>query len=525
MKPENSPALNNENSMTFKDWLAVFGAILGAFMAILDIQITNASIRQITGGLGATIEDGSWISTSYLVAEIVIIPLSGWFARVLSLRKYLIWTSVLFLIFSVCCGFSWNLSSMIIFRSLQGLTGGALIPLAFQVMLMLPPSKRILGMSLFSITATFAPAIGPTVGGYLSEAFHWPVIFYINILPGILTLSTVLYAIKKEPGDSSLLKKIDVWGILTMAIGLASLTIFLEEGERKDWFSSNFIVFLAIVSLVFLALFIYIELKSDKAFIDLRLLLNRNFGLGCMVNFVIGLSMYGALFLLPMYLSTIQNYNSIYIGKTMMWAGLPQLMILPFVPKLLKRFDPRWVAFTGINIFAFSCFMNSEFTALVGIDQLKWSQIVRAVGQPLLMVPLSTITMGYINKEQAGSASGLFNMLRNLGGSVGIAILSTVLIKREHFHSERLGEGINIFKGATQYRMALLEKMFNSHGVDPVTAHQKSLAAIDMIIRKQAYVISFNDCFLAVSVGLVCSSVLILLCRKVTAKAGPSEAH
>jgi DHA2 family multidrug resistance protein len=517
--------LQEERQLTFKDWLAVFGSILGAFMAILDIQITNASIQQITGGLGATIEDGSWISTSYLVAEIVIIPLSGWLARVLSLRKYLIWTSVLFLIFSVCCGFAWNLPSMIVFRALQGLTGGALIPLAFQVMLSLPPSKRTLGMALFSITATFAPAIGPTVGGYLSDTFHWPVIFYMNIIPGIFMLSTVLYAIKKESGDRSLLGDIDIWGILTMAIGLASLTIFLEEGERKDWFGSHLIVTLCVIAVVFITLFVIIELKSKKPFINLRLLKNRNFGLGCMVNFVVGLSMYGALYLLPMYLSTIQNYNSIYIGRTMMWAGLPQLVILPFVPRLLKLFDSRWVAFLGINIFAISCFMNSEMTTFVGIDQLKWSQIVRAMGQPLLMVPLSTITMGFIGREQAGSASGLFNMLRNLGGSVGIAILSTILTAREHFHSAKIGEGISLYHRGTQDRLDLFKSVFTSGAIDPVTASQKATAALDMTIRQQAYVMSFNDCFLVVCVCLVFSSILILSCRKVGVSTGPSEAH
>jgi DHA2 family multidrug resistance protein len=505
-----APSHYDEHPMTFKDWLAVFGSILGAFMAILDIQITNASIQQITGGLGATIEDGSWISTSYLVAEIVIIPLSGWLAKVLSLRRYLIWTSVLFLIFSVCCGLSWNLPSMIVFRALQGLTGGALIPLAFQVMLGLPPSKRTLGMALFSITATFAPAIGPTVGGYLSETFHWPVIFYMNLIPGIFMLSTVFYALKKEPSGRLRLSDVDVWGIGTMAVGLASLTILLEEGERKDWFGSTLIIVLFLIAILFISLFIWIELTSKKPFIDLRLLKQRNFGLGCMVNFIIGLSMYGALYLLPMYLSTIQRYNSIYIGRTMMWAGLPQLLILPFVPRILKHFDGRWVAFVGINIFAFSCFMNSEMTTFVGIDQLKWSQIVRAMGQPLLMVPLSTITMGYVAREQAGSASGLFNMLRNLGGSVGIAILSTILTTREHFHSAILGEGINIYHPATMDRLARFQSFFKASGFDVVSSKQKATAALDMTVRQQAYVMSFNDFFLIVSVCLVLSSVLIL---------------
>ena len=218
--------------MSFRKWVAVYGAIIGAFMAVLDIQITNSSIREITGGLGGTIEDGSWISTSYLVAEIVVIPLSGWLTQVFSLRRYLLGTAGLFLFFSICCGLSWDMHSLIAFRALQGLTGGALIPLAFQVMLGLPPSKRATGMALFSITATFAPAIGPTVGGYLTELFHWPILFYLNIGPGIILLATVLYAIDKEPLKLELLKKVDGWGISTMAIGLSSLTIFLEEGQR-----------------------------------------------------------------------------------------------------------------------------------------------------------------------------------------------------------------------------------------------------------------------------------------------------
>lgn len=511
--------------MTTKQWLAVFGAILGAFMAILDIQISNASIREITGGLGATIEDGSWISTSYLVAEIIIIPLSGWITRVISLRTYLIWTSSLFLFFSLCCGLSWNLPSMIVFRACQGMTGGALIPLAFNVILSLPPSRRTIGMALFSITATFAPAIGPTAGGYLTETFGWQSVFFMNIVPGIAMMSTVLYAIEKEKGDRSLLKTIDIPGIVTMAIGLACLTIFLEEGERKDWFGSEMITWLFFGALIFLSAFFYIEIRAKNAFINLRLLLQRNFGLGCMVNFVVGVAMYGALYLLPLYLSEIARYNSIYIGKTMMWAGLPQLLIIPIVPWLLKRVDGRWVAFCGINLFAVSCYMNSHMTALTAIDQLSWSQTVRAMGQPMLMVPLSTITTGLIIRSQAGSASGLFNMLRNLGGSVGIAILATVLDQREKFHSAKLVEGVNLYRYNTQWRLFELQTAFELKNLDPFLAWKKAELVVDATVRQQAQVMAFNDCFLCVGIALTCSSVLILLCKKVAAPTGPSEAH
>ncbi|MFS4457964.1 DHA2 family efflux MFS transporter permease subunit [Bdellovibrio sp. HCB2-146] len=517
--------LQAEAPMTFRAWVAVFGAILGAFMAVLDIQITNASIKEITGGLGATIEEASWISTAYLVAEIVIIPISGWLTRMLSLRTYLTWTSSLFLFFSVCCALSWNLESMIVFRALQGLTGGALIPLAFQVILSLPPSKRTVGLALFSVTATFAPAIGPTVGGYLTQAFHWSVVFYMNLIPGAFLMFAIIYGIDKEKKNLDLLKQLDIWGILSMAIGLSSLTIFLEEGEREDWFSSNFILVLALTSLVFLISFVWIELKTKNPFINLRLLVRKNFGFGCLVNFVVGLAMYGALYLLPLYLSSIQSYNSVDIGKTMMWAGLPQLFIIPFVPKLLKRFDARVLAFVGINIFAFSCYMNSHLTSLVGYDQLMWSQIVRAMGQPLLMIPLSTITTGLIEKSQAGSASGLFNMLRNLGGSVGIAVLSTLMSVREKFHSAKLVEGVTIYSHETVERLAMYKKLFIAKGFDVATASDKALAALDVTIRKQAHVMSFNDCFLFVCGALIASSLLLLLCDKVQSPTGPSDAH
>lgn len=509
--------MSSEQKMGFKEWLAVFGAVLGAFMAILDIQITNASIRDITGGLGATLEEGSWVSTSYLVAEIVIIPISGWLTRVLSLRTYLTWTSILFLIFSVCCGLAWNLESMIVFRALQGFTGGALIPLAFQVILGMPPSRRNVGMAMFAITATFAPAIGPTIGGYLTQMFHWSIVFYMNLIPGIFLMLAIHFGINKSPKRLDLLGQVDKWGILTMAIGLSSLTIFLEEGERKDWFGDPMITWLALAAVVFLIAFLIIELTTKAPFINLRLLAQKNFGFGCLVNFTVGLAMYGALYLLPLYLSTIQGYNSIDIGRTMMWAGLPQLVILPFVPKIMNKIDGRWLAFVGINIFGISCFMNSRMTLDVGYDQLMWSQIVRAMGQPLLMIPLSSITTGLVAPSDVGSASGLFNMLRNLGGSVGIAILGTMMSLREKFHSARLTEGISVYHTNTLQRLHAYETLFIGGGTDKVTARQQALAALDNTVRQQANLLSFNDCFKFVFIALALSSVLILLCDKVTA--------
>ena len=390
MPPHPTPA--EAETVNFMQWVAVFGAVLGAFMAILDIQITNAAIRDVTGGLGATIEDGSWISTSYLVAEIIIIPLSGWLTQVFGLKTYIQWTSGLFVLFSILCGLSWNLPSMIVFRALQGITGGALIPLAFQVILSLPVAYRALGQTIFGITATFAPAIGPTLGGYLTDKFHWPIIFFLNLVPGIIQFLTVQFSLEKTKGNFDLIKSVDLPGIISMALGLGALTIFLEEGERKDWFGSHEIVYLGLLALVSLTFFFIHELRTDKPFINLRLLARRNFGIGCITIFALGVALYGALFLLPVYLSSIQNYSSFEIGRTMMWAGFPQLLVLPFLPTLMKKVDLRILTFIGLNLFGISCFMTSRMTHDTGYEQLIASQLVRAIGQPLLMIPLSTLT-------------------------------------------------------------------------------------------------------------------------------------
>jgi DHA2 family multidrug resistance protein len=504
--------------VSLKTWIGVWGTMLGAFMAVLDIQITNASLQDIQAALGATIEEGSWISTSYLVAEIVVIPLTGWLSQVFSVRRYLLVNAGLFVVFSVLCAWAWNLPSMILFRGLQGFTGGILIPMAFTVLLTtLPQSKQPTGMALFGITATFAPSIGPTLGGWLTDNFSWHYIFYLNLIPGLLLLAAVWYAIDSKPMQLNLLKQGDWWGIAAMAIGLASLQVVLEEGNRKDWFGSQLIVRLAILAAIFIPLFFAIELTSRKPFINLRLLKNRNFGLASIVNVGLGLGLYGSVYILPLYLSQIQGYNALQIGKVMMWVGLPQLILIPFVPKLMQRFDIRLLIAIGVSLFALSCFINSSLTQDTGLEQLRFANIVRALGQPLILVPLSTMATANLPKEQAGSASGLFNMMRNLGGSFGIAAISTLLTRRENFHSNRLGEAVSLYAPQTQQRLEQLTQLFVSKGTDLETARDRAIAAIDQTVRTQSYILAYEDCFYAIAIALILSGFAILFFKKVRA--------
>ena len=518
--------IRSPDFVPLRTWIGVGASMLGAFMAVLDIQITNSSLQDIQAALGATLEEGSWISTAYLVAEIVVIPLTGWLSQVFSIRRYILVNAALFIFFSVCCASAWNLPSMIFFRAFQGATGGILIPMAFTNMLVsLPQSKQPIGLAIFALTATFAPSIGPTLGGWLTNNFSWHYIFYLNVIPGLLLLSGVWYGVQKQRPKPELLKQGDWWGILSMAIGLASLQVVLEEGSRKDWFSSSLIINLSAIAVVFLGIFFWIELTRKQPFIDLRLLKNRNFGLASIVNVSLGIGLYGSIYLLPLYLAQIQKYNAMQIGEVLMWAGLPQLFLIPFVPKLIKILDVRVVIAIGVSFFTTSCFMNSDLTNLTGIDQLRWSQLVRAMGQPLIMVPLSTVATAGLSKIQAGSASGLFNMMRNLGGSFGIAILATLLTQREQFHSNRLGDAVSLYNPETQQRIQELTRVFVRRGADLATAKAQAFKSIAGLVSREAYIMAFNDCFYFIGFALLMSGIAILFLRKVKLSDTPSREH
>src|SRR3954451_4209124 len=511
-----APAAAATPVVSTKTWIAVIGATLGAFMAVLNIQIVNASLANIQGGIGAGIDDGGWISTSYLIAEIVVIPLSGWLAQVFSVRIYLLTNAVLFLVFSAACALAQDLPQMIALRAMQGFTGGVLIPLAFTLVItLLPKAKQPIGLALFAISATFAPAIGPTIGGYLTENWGWEYIFYVNLVPGAIMIAMLWYSLESKPMKLSLLREGDWAGIATMAIGLSALQTVLEEGNKDDWFASSFIVKLSIVAAVALAVFLWIELTTKKPLLNLRLLVRRNFGFGILANFLLGVALYGSVYVLPVYLSRIQGYNAEQIGMVLAWTGLPQLFLIPLVPQLMKRFDARLIIGIGFVLFATSNFMNIYMTSNYAADQLFWPNIVRAIGQALVFAPLSAVATAGIEAENAGSASGLFNMMRNLGGAVGIAMLQTFLTKREQYHSNVLTQSVSLLEQATRTRIEQLTQYFMNHGVaDRAEATHRALVAIGKIVQKQAYILAFSDTFFLLGVALIVALMAALLLKK-----------
>ncbi len=510
-----------EPAVPLKTWIAVGGAIIGAFMAVLNIQITNASLPYIEGGIGTGGVNGAWVITAYLIGEIIVIPMTDFMSRVFSLRRYLIVNTVLFLFFSVACGQARSLSEMIVLRALQGFTGGVLIPLAFTIIVaMLPPSKRSIGLAGFAVTATFAPAIGPTIGGWLTDNYGWQTIFYINLVPGAIMVPALIYGLPRSAMQIGLLRRTDWLGIALMAVGLASLQTVLDEGDVYNWFDSPFIVRLSLLAVVMLAAFLIVELRREEPLIRLRLLARRNFGLGTLGNFLLGFALYGSAYLLPQYLSVAQGLDSEQIGEVMAWTGLPQLVIIPFVPYLMRRIDPRMLVGLGLTIFAYSCFMNLRLDANYAAPQLLVPDVTRAFGQALVMTPLSAIAMVGISPTEAGGASGLFNMLRNLGGAIGTAALETFFTRREQFHSFVINASVSTLQPATEAHLRALQEYFMAHGTpDAAGAMHRAMIAVGDTIRAQATYMGYADCFGLLGVVLLGALAAVVMLRKGAASA------
>jgi MFS transporter, DHA2 family, multidrug resistance protein len=511
-----------EAEVSLKTWITVGGALLGAFMAVLNIQITNTALPYIEGGIGTGGVYGTWVSTAYLIGEIIVIPMTDFLSRVFSLRRYLLANVGLFLLFSVLCGQAHSLGEMILFRALQGFSGGVMIPLAFTIIIsMLPRSKQTMGLAGFAITATFAPAIGPTIGGYFTDNYGWPYCFYVNLAPGAVMLGALWYGLPKAPMRLGLLRNGDWRGIALMAVGLAAFQTVLDDGNVYDWFGSPFIVQLSLVAAAALGAFVVLELMTPEPLVNFRLLGRRNFGLGTLGNFLVGFALYATAYLLPQYLAVTQGFDAEQSGEVVAWTGLPQLLVIPLVPLLMKRIDARLLVATGLLIFAGSCFMNLELDQNYAAPQLFWPDVVRALGQAIVMTPISAIAMVGIAPAEAGAASGLFNMMRNLGGAIGTAAIETFFTKREQFHSAIITPSVSLLEPATRNRLADLQQYFMAHGYpDPAGALHRAIIAVGETIRAQATIMGYADCFALLGVVLIIAILPVALLRKGTGSGG-----
>lgn len=513
------------DKVSLRTRIAVGGALIGAFMAVLNIQVVNTSLPDIQGGIGTGLDNGGWISTAYLIGEIIVIPLSGWLSQVFSFRRYLIGSTVMFLLFSVACGLASNFPEMVTLRALQGFSGGVLIPLALTtVITLLPDRAKPVGFAAFALTATFAPAIGPTIGGLVTDLYGWRCIFFLNLVPGVFMLSALVYGLDKSPMQLKKFAQGDWLGIATIAVGLSSLQIVLEEGNKDDWFGSPFILRLSILSALALAAFLFQELRlgNKNPLVNLRLFTRWNFTFASIANVTLGFALYAAVYLIPIYLAEAHGYSARQAGAVMLWIGLPQLAIIPFMPLLMRKIDPRWLLAAGFIIFAISAFMNMNLGPNDSGPQLFIPNLIRAVGQAMIFPPISQIVTAGIPLADASSASSLFNMLRNLGGAIGIASLQTFITNREKFHAAIMSPQISTLNPATQYRLTTLQHYFQTHGLsDQAAAHHQAIILLGRTITTQAFYLAYGDAFALLGCGMLVATAATLLLRKPAGPAAP----
>ncbi|MBK5001181.1 DHA2 family efflux MFS transporter permease subunit [Pseudomonas sp. S31] len=499
--------MSAEPAVSTRAWVAVIGGLFGCFMAGMNVHVTSAALPEIRGSLGASFEEGSWISTAYLVAEIVMIPLTAWLVEVFSMRRVM-WTgSFIFLLASIACSWAPNLEAMIMIRVVQGAAGAVLIPLSFQLIITeLPASKMAMGMALFSLANSVAQAAGPSIGGWLTDAYSWRWIFYLQLFPGIALLAAIAWSIDAKPLKLALLRQGDWLGIAAMVIGLGGLQIVLEEGGRLDWFASPLILGMSLVAAIALMVFVVTQLLGKRAFINLRLLGHYNFGVASVAMFIFGGATFGLVFLVPNYLSQIQGFSARDVGVALIAYGGVQLLLAPLMPRLMAWTSAKFMVASGFLIMALGCWLGAGLTADSADNVIIPSTVVRGIGQPFIMVALSVLAVAGLDKRDAGSASAVFSMLRNLGGAVGTAALTQLVATRERYHSERVHEHITAFSPALHERLGQAMQTWLPH-------QQQMLEALAATVRREAYLMAYSDAFYLSCLALLGCALAALLLR------------
>ncbi|NLS05375.1 DHA2 family efflux MFS transporter permease subunit [Rhizobium sp. P32RR-XVIII] len=512
------PAARAEEHMDPRKLIAFFAMVLGMFMSILDIQIVSASLAEIQAGLSAGSDEIGWVQTSYLIAEVIMIPLSGTLARIISTRYLFAISAAGFTLSSVLCATATNIDQMIVYRAIQGFIGGGMIPSVFAAAFTIfPPSKRSIVSPIIGLIATLAPTIGPTVGGYLSHAFSWHWLFLVNVIPGIVVTAVTWNFIDFDKPELSLFKKFDWWGLISMGVFLGALEYVLEEGNSNGWFEDSYIVAGAVASAVGAIVFFYRAFTNDFPVVDLRAFTNRNFAFGSVFSFVMGIGLYGLTYVYPVYLGRIRGYDSLMIGETMFVSGLAMFFTAPIAGRLSTKMDLRLMMAIGFVSFGAGTFIMTHLTADWDFYELFIPQILRGFGLMMCMVPINNIALGTMPPARMRGASGLFNLTRNLGGAVGLAVINTLLTTRQDVHYERLRENLDWGNPTAIDQMNNMAANFNSYGMDGASVAIKQMVGL---ATKQAIILSFSDVFLLLTLLFVAMIFGVAMINKPAAPGG-----
>ena len=499
-------------------WLIASAVMLATFMEVLDTTIVNVSVPHIAGSLSASTSEATWVLTSYLVSNAIVLPASAWLGTFFGRKRFLIACIVLFTVASFLCGAATSLGFLVVTRIIQGAGGGALQPFSQAILLeSFPPQKRGMAMAVFGLGIIVAPIIGPTLGGWITDNYSWRWIFYINIPIGALAIF-LLHAFVEDPPyiKNARPGRIDALGLGLLAIWIATLQIILDKGQEDDWFSAVWIRWFALIAVVGFVAFIVRELKAKEPVVKLRIFLNRNFAVGTIMVLLLGVTIYGSITLLPLFLQTVMGYPALQSGLAQSPRGLGALVMMPIAGMLVARIDNRVLISIGFLLYAFSSFTLGYVNLDISPSFITWPNVLQGLGVGLIFVPLTTLAMGTLNNEQIGNASGIYNLCRNLGGSIGISLVTTLLDRGSQSHQAILVSHLTPYHPAFQQRLVALKQMLGSAG--------KAYGMIYGAMVKQATLLAYVDNFrLFAFICAVCAAAAFLF-KKVKA-IGPVAAH
>lgn len=496
-----------------KKWIITFTVITASLLELIDTTIVNVAIPQIQGNLGATLEDVAWLSTGYAVANVIILPMSGWLGSRFGRKNYFLTSIILFTIASFLCGNATSLNELIIFRIIQGLAGGGLISNAQAILIETWPREDVgIATALFGLGAVVGPTVGPTIGGYILEISNWPWIFYVNIPVGILAAYCTYAFVRETPKDGQG-KPIDWWGIILLAVAVGSLQTVLEKGESEDWFATPYIVGLTVASILGLLFFIWRETTTDHPIVNFKILRHRSFSIGMFTSFVLGFGLYGSVFVFPVFAQSLLGFSPLQTGELFIAGGLCTISMMPFIGIMLKKGVPaQFMATGGMALFFVFCWILSKSSTLSsGTDQFFWPLVIRGFGMALLFVPLTTLAMQDLKGAEIGQGAGLNNMSRQLGGSFGIAALTTLIHVRSGFHRSSLLVNINEYNPAFVERFNAITGSFVAKGKTLLEAKMMAMKAIEGTVIKQTMLLTYSDAYWVAGMIMLCSIPLLYL--------------
>jgi DHA2 family multidrug resistance protein len=498
---------------TLRDWFGVLAMVVGLFMAIMDVQIVTSSLTQIQGGLSASSDEISWVQTSYLIADVIMVPLSGTLSRLLSTRVLFVTAALGFTGASALCATATSLGQMIVYRAMQGFSGGAMMPLVFPVIytkFRMPQLATV--MVLISLILNLSSTLGPTIGGFLTDTWSWHWLFLVNLAPGILVAVTVWLLIDIDKPELSLLRHFDLTGLVLMALFLGCLQYALQEGPRWDWLSDETILAAVVVSSIASAFFFWRVLTYHQPIVDLRAFTNRNFALGSFYTFVVGTGMYGMTYLIPLFLAQVRGFSSLQIGLTVVVTGLAQLAMSPISPLLARKMDLRLMLSIGIGLFAVAMYLTAGLTNQAGFVELLVPQVVRGIALMMCYIPANIIALSSVPQDKLKNSAGLYNLTRDLGGAIVLATIGTLMNNRLHFHWNRLIEDINPARPAVQHYLDM-----QTNHLDPLVRGDTGRAAVKLLanlVQREALVLTYNDAIMVVGGLFVAALFMMPLVRR-----------